>query len=97
MAKTGFCTVRQPGLSRLSLQDGPNWTGVCYHDIRAFTLSSDLLVLHHRQFLITLRGHNLRQLSWLRKSTKSLFTPAQSRQESAQCTHIAFQQLLQDD
>jgi hypothetical protein len=62
MAKTAFYTVRQPGLSRLSLQEGSNWTGVCYHDIRALTLSSDLLVLHHNQFLITLRGTNLRQL-----------------------------------
>jgi hypothetical protein len=63
MAKILFYTVRQPGLSRLSLQDGSNWTALCYQDIRSYTLtSSDLLVLHHSQFLITLRGPNFRQL-----------------------------------
>jgi hypothetical protein len=63
MAKTLFYTVRQPGLSRLSLQDGTNWTGLCYQDIRTYTLtSSDLLVLCHSQFLVTLLGPNLRQL-----------------------------------
>jgi hypothetical protein len=63
MTKTLFYTVRQPGLSRLSLQDGPNWSALCYQDIRTYTLTSpDLLVLLHSQFLITLRGPNLRQL-----------------------------------
>jgi hypothetical protein len=38
MAKTLFYTVRQPGLSRLSLQDSPNWTALCYQDIRTYTL-----------------------------------------------------------
>jgi hypothetical protein len=62
MAKTAFYTVRQPGLSRLSLQDGLYWRAFSYYDIRAYTLEPDLLVLHHNQVLITLRGVNLRQL-----------------------------------
>src|ERR1700740_169887 len=62
MAKTPFYTVRQPGLSRLSLQDGPGWRAFCYHDIRAYTLDSDLLILHHTDCIIALRGVNLRQL-----------------------------------
>src|ERR1700758_2137474 len=62
MAKTPFYTVRQPGLSRLSLQEGPTWRAFCYHDIRAYTLDSDLLILHHTDCVIALRGVNLRQL-----------------------------------
>jgi hypothetical protein len=62
MAKTLFYTVRQPGLSRLSLQDSPNWTALCYQDIRTYTLDGSELFLHHNKFLITLRGPNLRQL-----------------------------------
>src|ERR1700751_5171809 len=62
MAKTPFYTVRQPGLSRLSLQDGPAWRAFCYHDIRAYTLDSDLLILHHTDCIIALRGVNLRHL-----------------------------------
>ena len=62
MAKTLFYTVRQPGLSRLSLQDNPNWTALCYQDIRTYTLDGSELFLHHNKFLITLRGPNLRQL-----------------------------------
>src|SRR6201988_4300466 len=62
MAKTPFYTVRQPGLSRLSLQDGPAWRAFCYHDIRAYTLDSDLLILHHTDCIIALRGVNLHQL-----------------------------------
>jgi hypothetical protein len=62
MAKTAFYTVRQPGLSRLSLQVGPSWRAFSYHDIRAYTLDSDLLILHHIECVIALRGVNLRQL-----------------------------------
>src|SRR5215469_11296399 len=62
MAKTLFYTVRQPGLSRLSLQDNPNWTALCYQDIRTYTLNGSELFLHHNKFVITLRGSNLRQL-----------------------------------
>src|SRR5258708_8478341 len=62
MAKTAFYTVRQPGLSRLSLQDGPSWRAFCYHDIRSYSLDSDLLILHHIECVIALRGINLRQL-----------------------------------
>ena len=62
MAKTAFYTVRQPGLSRLSLQDGTHWRAFCYYDIRAYTLTPELLVLHHNEFVITLQGVNLRQL-----------------------------------
>ena len=51
MAKTAFYTVRQPGLSRLSLQDGTHWRAFCYYDIRAYTLTPELLVLHHNDFL----------------------------------------------
>jgi hypothetical protein len=42
--KTAFYTVRQPGLSRLSLQDGTHWRAFCYYDIRAYTLTPELLV-----------------------------------------------------
>src|SRR5260370_7699556 len=62
MAKTAFYTVRHAGLSRLSLQDGTHWRAFCYYDIRAYTLTPELLVLHHNDFLITLQGVNLRQL-----------------------------------
>jgi hypothetical protein len=34
----------------------------CYYDIRAYTLTPELLVLHHNEFVITLQGVNLRQL-----------------------------------
>ena len=100
MAKTPFYTVRQPGLSRLSLQDGLNWTGICYHDIRAYTLEPDLLVLHHSQFLITLRGTNLRQL-YLSLLVEEVYeVPIHTGPiPPAECavTDIAFQQLLKDD
>lgn len=62
MAKTAFYTVRQPGLSRLSLQDGHDWRAICYYDIRSLTLTPEVLILHHAQFIITLQGVNLRQL-----------------------------------
>jgi hypothetical protein len=62
MAKAASYTVRQPGLSRLSFQDGTHWRAFCYYDIRAYTLTPELLVLHHNDFLITLQGVNLRQL-----------------------------------
>ena len=100
MAKTLFYTVRQPGLSRLSLQNGPNWTGVCYHDIRALTLSSDLLVLHHSEFLISLRGHNLRQL-YLSLLVEEVYEiPVHTGTiPPAECavTDIAFERVLKDD
>ena|SRR6516225_7524656 len=100
MANTAFYTVRQPGLSRLSLQDGPNWTGVCYHDIRTLTLSAGLLVLHHSQFLISLRGTNLRQL-YLSLPVEEVYeipvlTASVPPGECA-VTDIAFQQVLHDD
>jgi hypothetical protein len=101
MAKTLFYTVRQPGLSRLSLQDGPNWNALCYQDIRAYTLtSSDLLVLHHSQFLITLRGPNLRQL-YLSLLVEEVYeipihTGPIPPQECA-VTQIFFERLPQDD
>src|SRR5258708_13447095 len=53
---------REGGLSRLSLQDGPSWRAFCYHDIRSYSLDSDLLILHHIECVIALRGINLRQL-----------------------------------
>src|ERR1700747_796794 len=82
MAKTLFYTVRQPGLSRLSLQDGPNWTALCYQDIRAYTLtSSDVLVLHHSQFLITFRGPSPTTLP-LPLSRRSIRGPDSHRPDS---------------
>lgn len=62
MAKTTFYTVRQPGLSRISFQDGNDWRAFCYYDFRSYTLTESSLALHHNDFLILLQGINLRQL-----------------------------------
>ena len=62
MAKTTFYTVRQPGLSRISVQDGNDWRAFCYYDFRSYTLTESGLALHHNEFLILLQGINLRQL-----------------------------------
>src|SRR5258708_14726551 len=97
MAKTAFYTVRQPGLSRLSLQDGTHWRAFCYYDIRAYTLTPELLVLHHNDFLITLQGVNLRQL-YLSLVVEDvyqipLYTSSSPPHQSV-VTHIALQDLL---
>jgi hypothetical protein len=100
MAKTAFYTVRQPGLSRLSLQDGTHWRAFCYYDIRAYTLTPELLVLHHNDFLITLQGVNLRQL-YLSLVVEEvyeipLYTGAIPHGECV-VTHIAIQENPKDD
>src|SRR6202008_4871581 len=74
MAKTPFYTVRQPGLSRLSVQDGLTWRAFCYHDIRAYTLDVDLLILHHTDYVIPLRGLTLRLL-YLSLLVKDVYDP----------------------
>jgi len=100
MAKTPFYTVRQPGLSRLSLQDGPAWRAFCYHDIRAYTLDSDLLILHHTDCVIALRGVNLRQL-YLSLLVEEVYEiPLHTGQiPSSECavTEISIQQISTDD
>jgi hypothetical protein len=100
MAKTPFYTVRQPGLSRLSLQDGPAWRAFCYHDIRAYTLDSDLLILHHSDCIIALRGVNLRQL-YLSLLVEEVYEiPLQTAQiPPSECavTEISIQQISTDD
>ena len=100
MAKTPFLHRTPARPLRLSLEDGPNWTGICYHDIRAYSLEPDLLVLHHSQFLITLHGTNLRQL-YLSLLVEEVYeipihTGAIPPGECA-VTDIAFQQILKDD
>ena len=100
MAKTPFYTVRQPGLSRLSVQDGLTWRAFCYHDIRAYTLDVDLLILHHTDCVIALRGVNLRQLylSLLVEEVYEIPLHA-ARIPSNDCavTEISIQQISTDD
>ena len=100
MAKTLFYTVRQPGLSRLSLQDGPNWTALCYQDIRAYTLDGSQLCLHHNKFLVTLQGPNLRQL-YLSLLVEEVYeVPVHTGSipsEECAVTHIFFQALPDHD
>jgi hypothetical protein len=100
MAKTTFYTVRQPGLSRLSLQDGPSWRAFCYHDIRSYSLDSDLLILHHIECVIALRGINLRQL-YLSLLVEEVYEiPLHTAQiPSSECavTEISIQQVSTDD
>ena len=100
MAKTAFYTVRQPGLSRLSLQDSTHWRAFCYYDIRTYTLTPELLVLHHNDFLITLHGVNLRQL-YLSLVVEEVYEiplytgPIPS--DECVVTHIAIQEIRKDD
>jgi hypothetical protein len=100
MAKTPFYTVRQPGLSRLSVQDGLTWRAFCYHDIRAYTLDVDLLVLHHAECVIALRGVNLRQL-YLSLLVEEVYEiplhTAQIPLNECAVTEISIQQISTDD
>jgi hypothetical protein len=87
MVKTPFYTVRQPGLSRLNVQDGLTWRAFCYHDIRAYTLDVDLLVLHHAECVFALRGLTFASSifrSRLKRCMRSRFMPLKFHQMSAQ-------------